>query len=126
MSSASGWTGVPEPSEALILQRTPDQNDGETPYTLTVKDVPVDGFWSISVYNRRLSFVKNKYDAFTVSNVTADRNANGSVTVHFDGDPDQKNFLYTPGGWRYLFRFYDASKPIINENYQFPEAQPIK
>ncbi|QLG51107.2 DUF1214 domain-containing protein [Natrinema halophilum] len=109
-----------------MLQRTPDQNDGETPYTLTVKDVPVDGFWSISVYNRRLSFVKNKYDAFTVSNVTADRNANGSVTVHFDGDPDQKNFLYTPGGWRYLFRFYDASKPIINENYQFPEAQPIK
>ncbi|WP_440009223.1 DUF1214 domain-containing protein [Halomicrococcus sp. SG-WS-1] len=126
ISSASGWTGVPEPSEAVILQRTPDQNDGDTPYTLTVEDVPVDGFWSISVYNSRLSFVKNKYDAYTVSNVTADRNADGSITIHFGGDPAQKNFLYTPEGWRYLFRFYDPREPIINRNYQFPEAEPIE
>jgi len=26
------------------------ENDGQKPYTLTVKDVPVDVFWSITVY----------------------------------------------------------------------------
>lgn len=35
VASASGWTGVPEPSEALILQGAPSRNDGKTPHTLT-------------------------------------------------------------------------------------------
>ena len=48
VASASGWTGVPEPTEALILQGTPSQNDGKTPHALTVREVPVDGFWSVS------------------------------------------------------------------------------
>jgi hypothetical protein len=29
----------------------PRKNDGETIYKLTVKDVPVDGFWLVSLYN---------------------------------------------------------------------------
>jgi hypothetical protein len=32
-------SGVPEP-ETIYLQRVPDQNDGDTPHTLTVNDVP--------------------------------------------------------------------------------------
>ena len=31
----------------------PKENDGKTVHKLTVKDVPVDGFWSISVYELR-------------------------------------------------------------------------
>ncbi|WP_458208792.1 DUF1214 domain-containing protein [Haladaptatus sp. NG-SE-30] len=124
--STSGWTGVPQPSEALFFFRTPAQNDGTTPHTLTVEDVPVDGFWSVSVYNRDLFFEKNKYDAYSVNNVTAEQNADGSVTIHFGGDPEQKNFLYTPEGWRYLVRLYEPRKPIINGSYQFPEAQPVE
>jgi hypothetical protein len=27
------------------------RRDGKTVHTLTVRDVPVDGFWSIGVYN---------------------------------------------------------------------------
>ena len=37
----------------------PKVNDGRTPYTLTLRDVPVDGFWSISVYNDKGFFEKN-------------------------------------------------------------------
>ncbi|WP_458208700.1 DUF1214 domain-containing protein [Haladaptatus sp. NG-SE-30] len=126
IASTAGWTGVPEPSEALILHRTPAQNDGEMPYTLTVEDVPVDGFWSVSVYNGDFYFEKNEYDAYTINNATAQRADDGSVTIHFGGDPDQPNFLYTPKGWHYIVRLYQPRTPIINGSYQFPEAQPVK
>lgn len=125
VASPSGWTGVPQPSEALFFQRIPTQNDGTTPYTLTVKNVPVDGFWSVTVYNRDLYLEENKYDAYSVNNVTAERDADGNVTIHFGGDPDQSNFIYTPEGWHYIVRLYEPRKPIINGNYQFPEAQPV-
>ena len=36
---------------AIYLNVTPSKNDGTTIYKLDVKDVPVDGFWSISLYN---------------------------------------------------------------------------
>jgi hypothetical protein len=47
---AGGWGGNPE-KEATYLNFTPQQNDGKTIYRLTFRDVPVDGFWSVSVYN---------------------------------------------------------------------------
>jgi hypothetical protein len=28
-----------------------DRNDRTTPHAVTVKDVPVDAFWSVTVYN---------------------------------------------------------------------------
>ena len=125
VASASGWTGVPEPSEALILQGAPPHNDGTTPHTLTVRDVPVDGFWSVTVYDRDLAVVKNPYDAYIVNSVTATPNDDGSVTIHFGGDPAQPNFIYTPEGWRYLVRLYGTREPIIDGSFRFPEPEPV-
>ena len=50
IGAASVWGGNPE-KDALYLNVTPSKNDGTTIYKLKVKDVPVDSFWSISVYN---------------------------------------------------------------------------
>jgi hypothetical protein len=44
------WGGYPE-GDALYLPITPVRNDGAAVYKLTVGDVPVDGFWSLTVYN---------------------------------------------------------------------------
>lgn len=38
--------------DAFYVAVVPSQNEGKTVYRLTVKDVPVDGFWSVSVYNK--------------------------------------------------------------------------
>jgi len=38
-------------------------------------------------------FEKNPQDAYSVNNVTAKRDADGTVTIHFGGDPGQSNFL---------------------------------
>src|SRR6266702_3633025 len=50
IGAASAWGGNPE-KDATYLNVTPGRNDGTTVHKLKVKDVPVDGFWSISVYN---------------------------------------------------------------------------
>lgn len=50
ISAAATWGGNPR-KDAVYLNFTPPKNDGKTIYKLTVKDVPVDGFWSISLYN---------------------------------------------------------------------------
>nr|WP_010587219.1 DUF1214 domain-containing protein [Schlesneria paludicola] len=71
----------------------PKQNDGRVAFAFTVKDVPVDGFWSVSVYTREGFFEKNAQDAYTFNNMTAKPNADGSVTIHFGGDENAPNYL---------------------------------
>ncbi len=40
------WGGYPE-KDALYLPIAPARDDGDTIYRLMVKDIPVDGFWSL-------------------------------------------------------------------------------
>ncbi len=58
IGAASAWGGNP-PKDAIYLNVMPQKNDGKTVYRLDVKDVPVDGFWSISLYNADGFFQKN-------------------------------------------------------------------
>ena len=58
----------------MYINVVPEQNDGKTPYQLTVKDVPVDGFWSVSVYNKAGYFEKNPYNSYTVNSASAVKN----------------------------------------------------
>jgi hypothetical protein len=69
-------------------------------YTLTVRDGPVDGFWSVSVYNAAGYFEPNERNANSVNNITAVPNDDGSVTVNFGGcDDDRPNCLPIAEGW---------------------------
>jgi hypothetical protein len=74
IGTASGWGGNPD-KDATYLTVTPECNDGTTVHTLTVRDVPVDGFWSISVYNADGYFQPNERDTYTINNLTAQREA---------------------------------------------------
>jgi hypothetical protein len=47
LGAALGWGGLPADA-ATYGNVVPKKNDGKTPYTLTVTDVPVYGFWSRS------------------------------------------------------------------------------
>ena len=66
IGAASAWGGNPE-KDALYLNVVPAHNDGKTVYRLNVKDVPVDGFWSISVYNAKGYFEPNPLNAYTLN-----------------------------------------------------------
>jgi hypothetical protein len=125
LGTAAGWGGNPL-SAAYYSGIVPDQNDGSTVYRLTVKDVPVDGFWSISVYNKDGFFEKNPRNIYSVNNVTARRVADGSVMVQFGGNEDQNsNCLPITPGWNYLVRLYRPRREILDGTWKFPEAQPM-
>jgi hypothetical protein len=67
VGSALVWGGLPE-KDALYLPVTPARNDGATIHKLAVRDVPVDGFWSITVYDTEGYLEPNRY---SVNNITA-------------------------------------------------------
>jgi hypothetical protein len=90
-------------------------------YTLTVGDVPVDGFWSISVYNDEGFFEPNDAGAYSVNSITATRNDDGTVTVLFGGDGDAaRNSLPITEGWNYLVRLYRPHQQILDGTWTFP------
>jgi hypothetical protein len=125
IGAASAWGGNPE-KDALYLNVTPARNDGKTVYKLHVKDVPVDGFWSISVYNDKGYFEPNPQNAYTLNNLTAKADADGSISIQFGGcDGHAENCLPTPSGWNYLVRLYRPRPEILNGTWTFPEAQPV-
>ena len=63
LATATGW-GLNPQEDAVYNTVYPKANDGKTVHKLTVKDVPVDGFWSISVYNAKGYFEKNDLDSY--------------------------------------------------------------
>ena len=122
ISSAAGWGGLPD-REAVYLGVSPGLPVGE--YELTVGvDVPVDGFWSISVYNAAGYFEPNARDAYSVNNLTAAPNDDGSVTVRFGGDGDpSRNSLPITEGWNYLVRLYRPRPEVLDHTWTFPTLE---
>lgn len=125
IGTAVGWGGNPE-RDATYLTVTPKSNDGKKVFRLSVKDVPVDGFWSVSVYNAKGYFEKNAQDAYTLSDVTAKKASDGSVTVQFGGcGADVANCLPITPGWNYTVRLYRPRAEILDGRWTFPEAEPV-
>ena len=125
LGTAAGWGGNPD-KDAAYSSITPAKNDGSTIYKLNVPvNVPVDGFWSISVYNADGYFVKNPYDAYSINNITAKKAADGSVAVQFGGcEGNIPNCLPIMAGWNYTVRLYRPHPEILSGAWKFPEAQP--
>jgi hypothetical protein len=123
IGTAAGWGGLP-PSEAVYIGVEPGVHGGE--YRLTVRDVPVDGFWSISVYNADGYFEPNDRGAYSVNNLTAARGDDGSVTVHFGGcDDDRPNCIPIMDGWNYTVRLYRPRAQVLDGSWTFPSVEPV-
>ena len=125
IGTAVGWGSNPD-KDATYLNVTPSRNDGTTVYKLNVKDVPVDGFWSISLYDTKGYFQKNDLNAYSLNDITAKKDADGSVTVQFGGcDGKIPNCLPIMPGWNYTVRLYRPRAEILNGTWKFPEPKPV-
>jgi hypothetical protein len=117
---AAGWGGLPT-SEAAYVGVDPNVPPGD--YELVFKDVPVDAFWSVSVYNARGFFEPNEKNLYTVNSVTGKADTDGSITVRFvasaHGDTPP-NAIVTPEGWNYLIRLYRPRPEILDGRWTPP------
>ena len=122
LGAAAGWGGLPE-QEATYLNVNPGLPVGR--YQLTVRDVPVDAFWSISLYNAAGYFEPNDRNVNSLNSITATPNGDGSVTVSFgdfgDGRP---NCLPIMDGWNYLVRLYRPRPEVLDGSWTFPAVEP--
>jgi len=120
IGTAAGWGGLPE-TEAFYVNVDPGLPVAE--YELTVKDVPVDAFWSISLYNSKGFFEPNVRNKNSVNSVTAVPNADGSTTVRFGArDSDEENYLPIMEGWNYIVRLYRPRPEILDGSWVFPSV----
>ncbi|NPT47596.1 DUF1254 domain-containing protein [Paraburkholderia sp. 1N] len=125
LGTAAAWGGNPD-KDATYLNFTPAKNDGKTVYRLSVKDVPVDAFWSVSVYNAQGYFEKNPSNAYSINNLTAKKGSDGSITMQFGGcDGQVPNCLPVVAGWNYTVRLYRPRAEILSGAWTFPAPQPV-
>jgi hypothetical protein len=122
LGTAAGWGGLPA-SEATYVNVSPGAPVGE--YQIVVRDVPVDAFWSISVYNAQGFFEPSDRGGCSLNSITAQRESDGSVIVHLgtceDGRP---NCLHLMDGWNYIVRLYRPRDEIRNGSWTFPSHEP--
>ncbi len=125
VGAAAGWGGLPQSAASYIIDSVA-QNDGETPHAVTVKDVPVDAFWSITVYNADGYLEANDRGVNSYNNFSAQPNEDGSYTIHFGGCGDERvNCIPITPGWNYAIRMYQPRAEILDGSWVFPAPQPI-
>ncbi len=123
IGTASGWGGLPE-SEAYYTIASAPRPVGH--HRITLRDVPVDAFWSFTVYDRDGYFDANPYDSYSLNSVTSRPDEDGSVTIDLAAtDEGFRNFLYVMDGWNYVIRFYRPRAEILDGTWVPPEPAPV-
>jgi hypothetical protein len=122
IGTAAAWGGLPE-HEAIYLNIEPGLPVGS--YELRLGDVPVDAFWSVTVYDADGFLVKNDRDAYSVNSVTGERDPDGSITVRFGGcDDGRPNCLPIVDGWNTMVRLYRPRAEILDGSWTVPPITP--
>ncbi|WP_353807776.1 DUF1214 domain-containing protein [Agromyces sp. SYSU T00194] len=125
IGTAAGWGGLPS-TEASYVGVTPDEGTGT--FALRMADVPVDAFWSISVYDAKGFFEPNASGRYTVNSVTGVPDDDGAITVHFvpdDAVRDLPNAIPTPEGWNFIVRLYQPRPEYFAGAWTVPDLTPV-
>lgn len=125
IGTALGFGGNPK-EDAFYVNVYPEKNDGAVNHTLSVKDVPVDGFTSITVYNAQGFMEPNDLGVNSLNNLTATPDPDGGATVHFGGcDDGRVNCIPITDGWNYIVRLYQPQQAILDGSWTFPDPVPV-
>ncbi len=119
VGTAFGWGGF-TPEQAVYPIYFPASTK---PQTFTIKDVPVKAFWSITIYDEG-GFVAT--ETYNINSQFAKKNADGSVTIHFGGDPKADNYMEIFEGWNFGFRLYQPTEAYFDDTWTKPELVEVK
>ncbi len=122
IGTAMGWGGLPEHEAFYIVdaERRPTAD-----HTMTLRDVPADAFWSVTVYNADGFLEANEQKRYSLNSVTAQPAADGSVTVLFSTQVlDEPNWLPITDGWNYALRVYKPRPSVLDGSWTPPTPEP--
>lgn len=124
VGAIAGWGGLP-PNAAVYLIDSVEANDGKTPHAVTLTDVPVGAFWSITVYNADGYLEANDLGVNSYNNYTAEPDEDGAYTIRFGGCEDGRaNCIPITPGWNYAVRLYEPRPEILEGKWTFPAIEP--
>ena len=124
LGTAGGYAGLPS-KDAFYINVNPEL--GNKQYELTLENVPTDGFWSISLYNKDGYFFNSEYGNFNLNSVTSQKSDDGSYTIYFGGCKMKAvNCLAIEPGWNFVARFYQPQEDILNGSWTLPKLEPSR
>ncbi|KRC62455.1 carboxylesterase [Agromyces sp. Root81] len=123
LGAAGGWGGLPE-HEATYVSF--DEGLPVADYRLRLQDIPVDAFWSVSLYNAAGYFEPNELGVNSINSLTAVPDADGGVTVSFGEHPlDAPNALPIMPGWNYTLRLYRPRPSVLDGTWVAPRPELV-
>jgi len=96
---------------------------------------PVNGFWSITMYNEKILFAANpinRYNLGSLSDPPLITNPDGSIDIYIQRDsPDAAklpNWLPAPssGGFSLTLRLYWPQESVLDKSWVPPAVQPVE
>ena len=127
VATIAGWGLLPP--ENAMYQAVQLNLSTKKKYKIDVPaDVPVEAFWSISMYNAQGFFQKNDLGVYSLNSVTAQRNADDSFTLHMGGCEDGRiNCIPFAGeGFYYQWRMYEPREAFLKGQYAFNLPEEVK
>jgi hypothetical protein len=125
-----GWGG-PDPAhssyEVIFVDENGDEFIGANgTYTVTTEEPPVNGFWSVTVYDtERGGFLHpNDDDRYHLNDTVSVRNDDGTVTFTFKqdcGESDLNCLEVPPGQFDIVTRYYLPHDEIISGEWTWPK-----
>ena len=130
---------VNKPNETRYFYQDLDSNggrlNGAKPYTVTfAKDLrpPVNGFWSLTLYNEHHFFAPNDLKRYSIGtkNRHIKHHVDGSLTIYVQSDPPDEdlraNWLPAPkdGDFSLYIRAYWPKVAILDGSWTPPSVQP--
>ena len=123
LGTGSGWGGLPEYEATYI---SVDENLPVDEYRLRLTDIPVDAFWSVSLYNAAGYFEENALGVNSINSLTATPDADGGVTIRFGVQLDGvANALPIMPGWNYVLRLYRPRPSVLDGSWVAPRPEVI-
>jgi hypothetical protein len=113
-----------------------EQLNSAKSYTVTFaagQEPPVNGFWSLSIYDEDHFFTQNDLNRYSLGTKNADlqRNQDGSLTLYVSATPPddapRSNWLPAPDGTFSLYiRAYWGKEAILDGTWQPPEIELVQ
>ncbi len=121
VGASIGWGGLPR-KEAIYFIEKPNLPINR--YKVTIRNSPIDSFWSITIYNKDGFFQNSTYGKISVDSRNAIPDNDGSITVNFGGCTENTiNCLGLMRGWNYIVRIYRPDEATLSGAWTFPAPE---